>query len=177
MDPQQSVQGEEQEFLSLMLLFMWKFTREGCMCMYACVSALWGGADVCVSFAEGSPDNCLQGHPDGSGLHHCRLTSAVPEPWPARLINLCKRRSLLSNYLLNKKCFAGVSLVVLSIVVGYLYIFFFMPLFLYVSFAVIFCYIVFICVSINVILKLINFSNSIRKVKLTYWFIFHWQIF
>lgn len=73
-----------------------------CVCVFACVSALWGGADMCVSFTEGSSDDRLQGHPDGSGLHHCRLTSALPEPWPAGLLFM---QAKISIYLSVKLIF------------------------------------------------------------------------
>lgn len=62
-----------------MLVFM--LSLQGRLYVYACVSALFD-ADVYVSFAEGNIEDCFQGHPDGSGLHHCRVTSTVPEPWP-----------------------------------------------------------------------------------------------
>lgn len=71
---------------------------------------------MCVSFTEGSSDDCLQGHPDGSGLQHCRLTSVEPEPWPAGRLLMQAKISII---------YLCINDVVSSIVTDYLYICFF----------------------------------------------------
>lgn len=52
---------------------------------------------MCDTFTDGSSDECLQSHPDGSGLQRCRLTSALPEPLPP-------------GHLFMQKCLLSISI-------------------------------------------------------------------